>query len=120
MSTPPPTSTPDDDPAATGTPRGTALDVLLAHGLDRNIVDRLHTVFPRTEVAAASVFRHHDGQCAGSPSCPWHPSGALAEDVEAVLAAVNAWCMVGWLERGLLRSGYQAAAEGEPPDPRSP
>jgi hypothetical protein len=85
------------------TPAGTSLDVLLTHGLDRGTVDRLRAVFPRTEVAAATLFRHRDNACDPS-SCPWHADGPLADqETEPVLDAITAWCAVGWLERSILR-----------------
>jgi len=85
---------------------GAPVEVLLTHGLARDTIDRLKATFPRTELVATSVTHHREGRCAVGPQpCPWHVPGALAGDVHAVLHAINAWCAVGWLERGLLDRG---------------
>lgn len=102
-----PPHTPEHEPdrgAPTPPPLvGTPVEVLLTHGLTRDTVGRLQAAIPRTELVAVSVTRHEEGRCAFGPQpCPWHIPGALAGDVHAVLDAVNAWCAVGWIERGLL------------------
>lgn len=87
-------------------PHRTPVDVLLAHGLPLALLDRVRPLFADTESFAASLYRHHDGGCDARPGgCPWcADTGLDGTETAAVLAALDAWCAVGWLERGLL--GY--------------
>jgi hypothetical protein len=86
---------------------GTRVDVLLSHGLPRDVVDRLREIFPSTETVAASLSHHQARRCGdlGPQPCPWHPDRPLGPDTATVTVAVNAWCAVGLLERDILRGG---------------
>lgn len=89
----------------------TPLAVLLSHGLPEQVVIHMSTVFTQVEDAATSLSHHKAGACdrMGPQPCPWRSHGPLADDADAIAAAVNAWCAVGWLERGLLATPAEPA-----------
>lgn len=92
----------------------TSVDVLLAHGLSPELVDRLRHQCSRTEEVAALVARHEVGHCGGPAAregrCPWHVPCVLAGDLDEVTRVINAWMLTGWAEHGLFEPGASGDA----------
>lgn len=94
-----------------GRPAATAVHVLLAYGSTQDDVVRLAAALPDLEHVVCSLDRHRDTLCGGADSCPWHQPGPLAGALDRTMAAVDAWCSVGWLERDLLGPGTGVAQD---------
>lgn len=82
----------------------TPVEMLRNHGVTAAAVDQLRQLFSNLEHLSASLSHHEANRCDSRDPrpCPWHSDGPLAAHVDDVIAAVNAWCAAGWVERGLL------------------